>query len=75
MPYFKARKYEVGMEYINKAVIYAPQEWQPYRAFIKCVFAKTYKEAIIDFEDYIKKFGNMLWITPIIFTLGCAICN
>lgn len=58
MPYFKARKYEVGMQYIDKAVQYDPKEWQPYRAFIKCIFAKTYKEAIIDFEDCIKKYGN-----------------
>ena len=58
MPYFKARKYEVGMQYVDKAVKYNPKEWQPYRAFIKCIFAKTYKEAIIDFEDCIKKYGN-----------------
>ncbi|HEU4791528.1 MAG TPA: tetratricopeptide repeat protein [Flavobacterium sp.] len=58
MPYFKARKYEIGMQYIDKAVQYDPREWQPYRAFIKCIFAKTYREAIIDFEDCIKKYGN-----------------
>lgn len=58
MPYFKARKYEVGMEFIDKAVLYDAQSWQPYRAFIKCIFAKTYKEAILDFEDCIKKYGN-----------------
>jgi len=58
MPYFKARKYEIGMEFIDKAVQYDPKEWQPYRAFIKCIFAKTYKDAIVDFEDCIKKYGN-----------------
>jgi tetratricopeptide (TPR) repeat protein len=58
MPYFKARKYELGMLYIDKAVQYDPKEWQPYRAFIKCIFAKTYREAIIDLEDCIKKYGN-----------------
>jgi tetratricopeptide (TPR) repeat protein len=58
MPYFKARKYEVGMQYIDKAVQYDSQRWQSYRAFIKCIFAKTYKESILDFEDCIKKFGN-----------------
>jgi tetratricopeptide (TPR) repeat protein len=58
MPYFKARKYEVGMQFIDKAVQYDAKRWQPYRAFIKCIFAKTYKEAIIDFEDCIKKYGN-----------------
>jgi hypothetical protein len=38
MPYFKARKYEVGMQYINKAVKYDAARWQSYRAFIKCIF-------------------------------------
>ena len=35
MPYFKAKKYEVGMQYIDKAVQYNPERWQSYRAFIK----------------------------------------
>ena len=59
MPCFKMMKYEVGMEFINKAVKYDRQKWLPYRAFIKCVFAKTYREAIVDFEDAIAEFGNM----------------
>jgi tetratricopeptide (TPR) repeat protein len=58
MPYFKARKYEVGMQYINKAVKYDAARWQSYRAFIKCIFSKTYQDAIVDFEDCKKKFGN-----------------
>lgn len=58
MPYFKSRKYEVGMKYIDKAVQYDPVNQQPYRAFIKCIFAKTYNDAITDFEDCKKKFGN-----------------
>ena len=58
MPYFKARKYEVGMKFIDIAVFYNPKRYQPYRAFIKCIFAKTYNEAIVDFEDCIKKYGN-----------------
>ena len=58
MPLFKMRKYEIGMPFIDKAVQYDEKRWLDYRAFIKCVFAKTYKEAIIDFEDCIKKFGN-----------------
>lgn len=58
MPYFKARKYEIGMQYVDKAVKYNPERWQSYRAFLKCIFAKTYKEAILDFEDCQKLFGN-----------------
>jgi hypothetical protein len=43
MPYFKAKKYEVGMKYLDKAVKYNPERWQSYRAFINVFFAKTYK--------------------------------
>ena len=58
MPYFKLRKCEIGMPFIDKAVLYDAQRWQPYRAFIKCIFARNYKEAILDFEDCKKKYGN-----------------
>ena len=58
MPYFKARKYDIGMVYLDKAVLLNPEKHQAYRAFIKCIFVKNYKESILDFEDCIKKFGN-----------------
>jgi len=58
MPYFKVKKYEIGMSYIDKAVKYNREEYQPYRAFIKCIFAKTYKDAIVDFEDCRQRYGN-----------------
>jgi len=58
MPLFKARKYEAGMIFLDKAVKYDRKSWLPYRAFIKCIFSKTYKEAIADFEDSKKIFGN-----------------
>lgn len=58
MPYFKARKYEVGMQYLDKAVLYNPKQYQPYRAFIKCVFLKTYQDAIADFTDCKEKWGD-----------------
>ena len=62
MPLFKQGKYEIGMEFVDKAVIYNRERWQSYRAFIKCIFAKTYREAIIDFEDYKKRFGNVGYV-------------
>jgi tetratricopeptide (TPR) repeat protein len=58
MPYFKARKYEIGMPLIDKAVKYDAKRWQPYRAFIKCIFQKSYKDAIKDFQECINKWGN-----------------
>lgn len=59
MPYFKARKYEIGMNYVDKAVLYDREEYLPYRAFIKCIFSKQYKSSINDFEDVIKEFGDL----------------
>lgn len=58
MPYFKVQKYEVGMEYIDKAVQYDPKRYLPYRAFIKCIFSKTYVAAINDFETCIDRWGD-----------------
>ncbi|KOS08389.1 hypothetical protein AM493_16545 [Flavobacterium akiainvivens] len=58
MPLFKQRKYELGMVYIDKAVQFDRNRYQDYRAFIKCIFAKTYKEAIADFEDCKARYGN-----------------
>ena len=58
MPYFKARKYEIGMPFLDKAVKYNAERWQPYRGFMKCIFSKSYKDAIEDLEDCKKKFGN-----------------
>ncbi len=57
MPLIKQGKYEVGIEYLDKAVEYDRRKWQEYRAFTKCIFAKTYQEAIEDFEDYKERFG------------------
>lgn len=58
MPYFKIKKYEVGMEYVDKAVLYDRKRYLPYRAFLKCIFSKTYKDAIADFESCINEFGD-----------------
>lgn len=58
MPYFKARKYEVGMAYLDKAVKYNPERWLAYRGFIKCIFSKQYNESIKDFERILEIDGN-----------------
>lgn len=58
MPYFKCKKYEVGMPFLDKAVLYDKQEWLPYRGFMKCIFSKNYKGAITDLEECIKLYGN-----------------
>lgn len=58
MPYFKCRKYEVGMPFLDKAVLYDKKEWLPYRGFMKCIFSRSYKDAIKDLEESIKLYGN-----------------
>lgn len=58
MPFFKQGKYELGMQYLDKAVYYDKDSYLDYRGFIKCIFAKTYREAITDFEECISREGN-----------------
>lgn len=58
MPLFKQRKYELGMPFLDKAVKYDEREYLEYRGFMKCIFAKRYKESILDFEEALKKYGN-----------------
>lgn len=57
MPLFKRRKYELGMQYLDQAVRY-DTGWLDYRAFIKCIFAKTYRSALEDFDACEKLRGN-----------------
>ena len=74
MPYFKAKKYEVGMDYIDKAVDYDRKRYLSYRAFIKCIFAKTYRDAINDFEACIEMEGNT-YVMDHTYNFHIALCN
>lgn len=59
MPLFKQKKYEIGMTYLDSAVKYdKTKHWLEYRAFIKCIFQKSYRAAIIDFNLAQKQNGN-----------------
>jgi len=58
MPYFKLGKYELGLKSLDKAVELDPAAHIDYRAFIKCIFAKTYQEAINDFQTAKKMKGE-----------------
>jgi tetratricopeptide (TPR) repeat protein len=50
MPLFKQKKYEIGMVFLDSAVKYDRHRYIDYRAFIKCIFQKSYRDAIKDFE-------------------------
>jgi tetratricopeptide (TPR) repeat protein len=62
MPLFKQKKYEIGMPYLDSAVKYdKSNHWLEYRAFIKCIFQKSYRAAITDFNLATKQNGNS-WV-------------
>ena len=58
MPLIKQGKYEIGLSLLDKAVKFDRQKWQDYRAFVKCIFAKRYRDAIVDFNDCKQRFGD-----------------
>jgi tetratricopeptide (TPR) repeat protein len=50
MPLMKKGKYEAGMRFLDSAVKYDAKRYLDYRAFMKCIFQKSYRESIKDFE-------------------------
>ena len=50
MPLYKRKKYELGAPCLDSAVKYDPARWMPYRAFMKCIFEKSYSAALSDFR-------------------------
>lgn len=59
MPLMKQKKYEIGMPYLDSAVKYDKSgHYIEYRAFMKCIFQKSYTGAISDFELAEKANGN-----------------
>ena len=59
MPLYKMHKYETGKPYLDSAVKYNPVKYLDYRAFMKCIFSKEYREAINDFEAARRLNGNI----------------
>ena len=58
MPLYKQMKYETGAPFLDSAVKYNAARWLDYRAFMKCVFAKQYREALQDFYRAKVAFGE-----------------
>jgi tetratricopeptide (TPR) repeat protein len=49
MPLFKQKKYELAMPFLDSAVKYDPSyQWLEYRSFMKCIFQKSYRAALVD---------------------------
>jgi len=49
MPLFKQGKYEIAMPILDTAVLLDSLNWIDYRAFMKCIFVKSYRSALQDF--------------------------
>ncbi len=58
MPLYKRHKYEAGKPYLDKAVELNKQEYLPYRGFMNCIFRKNYHDAIVDFTEAKRLWGN-----------------
>lgn len=58
MPLSKQMKHELASPYLDSAVKYNPKKWLDYRAFMKCIFSKQYREALIDFYAALELNGN-----------------
>lgn len=57
LPLWKTRKYERALEYYDKAVHYDRKSYLGRRGFLKCIFQKNYRDAIIDMEAAEREFG------------------
>ncbi|WP_129535819.1 tetratricopeptide repeat protein [Chryseobacterium sp. 3008163] len=75
MPFFKQKKYELGMIYLDKAVnLDNTNHYLEYRAFIKCIFQRSYKESIGDFEKLQKIQGKDFYVMDHSYNFWLGLC-
>jgi len=58
LPFWKQKKYELAIKYYEKAVDLDRQQWLSRLAFLKCIFAKDYSEALNDLIAYKNEYGS-----------------
>lgn len=58
MPLYKQDKDELGLPFLEKAAELNPEKYLDYMAFMKCIFSKNYKAAIVDFEKALTLSGE-----------------
>ncbi|MBQ0787180.1 MAG: tetratricopeptide repeat protein [Oceanihabitans sp.] len=58
MPLYKEDKDELGLPFLEKAAALDPLKWIDYMAFMKCIFSKNYKDAIVDFNKALELNGE-----------------
>ncbi|MGE8291563.1 MAG: tetratricopeptide repeat protein [Sphingobacterium sp.] len=57
LPYWKMKKYDLALQCYNKAVSYDRESYLGRRGYLKCIFQKDYKSAIVDMETAEKEYG------------------
>lgn len=57
LPYWKTRKYDLAVQCYDKAVQYDSATYLGRRGYLKCIFQKDYRAAIVDIELAESKFG------------------
>ena len=58
MPLYKQDKDELGLPFLEKAAELSPEKYLDYMGFMKCIFSKEYKSAIVDFEKVLALNGE-----------------
>jgi tetratricopeptide (TPR) repeat protein len=58
MPLYKARKYQLGRPFLEKAVEHDPKRWLDYSGFMNCIFSKDYLKSISEFMRAKKEYGD-----------------
>ena len=58
MPLYKARKYQLGRPFLEKAVEHNPEKYLDYSGFMRCIFSKDYLKSITEFMRAKKEYGD-----------------
>lgn len=58
LPFWKQKKYSQAISFYNKSVELDRKKWLSRLGFLKCVFAKEYKSALMDLKNYTREFGS-----------------
>ncbi len=58
MPLYKARKYQLGKPFLEKAVELDPKKWLDHSGFMKCIFSKDYLKSISELIKAKNDYGD-----------------
>lgn len=74
MPYFKQGKYEIALEILDKAIDADVQAYIDYRGYMKCIFGKRYRDAIMDFIEAKKLKGEKGYVMDHSYDFYIGLC-